>query len=138
MSGIVLALGDASRHVPLIKKEMAEYFGSINVVKFSSFKAFDGEKVRRQCKRHGASVLAYVLPADGQICDEGTGYSTTRDHWKRLAENLYPSRSVKELELVAYAEHKDKKRPKYWLDGIDQYQASSREPVFMFDTAACY
>lgn len=127
MSGIVLALGNAVNHVRLIKKELDPYFGEVNVLKFNSFSKFNEARIRKECKRHGASIVAYVLPTDGQPVDE-VDCCTTRDYWKRMAEGFCPSHSIKELELVSYACGNGQ----FWIDGIDQFQASSREPVFAF------
>lgn len=126
MSGIVLALGNAGEHMQLIKDELKPYFGDVSVLKFDNCYKFSEELVRQMRTRHGASVIAYVLPTDGQPFDEDD--CTTRDYWKRMAEQLCPSRSIKELELVSYACGNGQ----YWLDGVEQFQASSREPVFSF------
>ena len=120
MAPVVVALGNAANSISLIQQELHAYFGDVNVITFTDFHSFRNSQALK-------NVVAYVLPTDGQVFD-GDEVTTTRDYWKRLAEDIYPSRAVKELELVRNACGDGN----YWIDGIDQFQASTREPVFAF------
>lgn len=129
MSNLVLVLGDAMNHESLVVAEMSKYIPDIKVGYIGNFRSFNKQEVLAECVRNMAPVVAYVLPPEtGEPYDEDGECQTVRDHWKRMAESLFTSRSIKELEVVPF----DADPSQFWLDGIEQYQSSNREPVVTF------
>ena len=119
MVGIVLVLGRANLHVSLIKRELADKVGATSLLRVYGLQTFSEPRINRACRRHGANIIAYVLPPD---CEPSDTLDTSRDEWQKLASDKFPSRSVKELEVQPYANGCGE----FWLDGLGQFKSLSQ------------